>query len=212
MKVIFVLFLIFSLLFSSCSNSQTLDISFSNDETLMAISEEKNKNCLWTNQLEEYRLSRKIESVRGIDSKVSLSVELMSLKNSHKVYPVIEDFGFLDNSICSEEMLLAIEKFIDNVCQWNIESIDIQNDSNLIVMLFANDVQKNWKKEFGVDFPSEDKRKFLKGIYARPHIDGDSAVVPFRFSNKKSFLDILVTFESQKCLISNIQIIKWGRE
>ena len=209
MKIISLIFFVFSLVLFSCSNSQNLDVSFNDEDTLMAMAERKNSDFIWTSELEELRLSKKLESISGIDSKVNVSLELMALKGSAPVYPVIDGFGHLDDSGISPELSQSISNFIANVCSWNTKTVAVDEKYSFPFALFVHDVENGWAEKFGEDFPKE--KVFQKGIYAKAFVDDSGTSVPFRFSNQKGFLDLLVVFDNRTNLIKNIQIMKWGR-
>lgn len=209
MKVFSLILLVLPFVFLSCSNSQTLDVSFNDEDTLMAMAEKKNSVFLWTTELEELRLSKKIESVSGIDSKVNVSVELMALKTSPYVYPIIDGFGELDDSGISSELSLRIERFIKGVCSWNLENIEVDKKYNFPFAAFVHDVENEWIEKFGEELPKE--KLFQKGVFSKPFVDDGGTSVPFRFTNKKGFLDLLVVFDNRTDYVTDIQIMKWGR-
>ena len=202
------------LLFFSCSNSQSLEAANLTEETLKNAAAQKDSELLWTRELESVRLTRDYSKNVAAAKNFKLSPGAISVANTNadSVYPCLPDFGSLDNSSLSTELTAFLESFCNEIALWNLNAVKMEQDSEFSLVLFKYDVEENWLSVYGRPFPvakpavaenssevpdggsasEEKKRLFSDWLYGMPFFDGDSVLVPVRFTSSFGTLDVSV--------------------
>ena len=204
------------LVFSSCSGSQGLETANFDKETLRGIALEKERETLWTRELESVRL----------EPHIVAAAEL----NGSYIFPYLSGFGSLDTTGISKELSEFLEKFCTAVSEWKISADFFAEDSLFSLVLFKNDVEKLWKDIFNTDFPAnnlikndksnekrmESQKVFISYIYGAPFTENSGVFVPVRFYAQKGIVDAALFIENSgeaseksEVKIRQIQIIKW---
>lgn len=194
-----------AMFFFACSNAQGIEIAHLTDETLRTVAAQKESELLWTRELESVRLTRDYSKNIAASKDFTLSPAAMAVAstNSSSVYPSIPDFGSLDSSSLSVEMLTFLDAECENIALWQLERVKMEQDSEFSLVLFKFDVEKRWKTAFFKPFPvsmsataetdsenQEPVKLFSDWIYGKPFFDGDTAAVPVRFENEDGILDV----------------------
>lgn len=230
------LILIFSisifLVFSSCSGSQGLETANFDKETLRGIALEKERETLWTRELESVRLLQETSEIPEIAKGIRLEPHIAAaaeLSGSY-IFPYLSGFGSLDTTGTSKELSEFLEKFCTSVSEWKISADFFAEDSLFSLVLFKNDVEKSWKDIFNTDFPAnnlskndeqdkkhaESQKVFISYIYGASFTEDSGVFVPVRFYAQKGFVDAALFIENSgeaseksQIKIRQIQIIKW---
>jgi hypothetical protein len=210
---------VFSLLFTavSCANSHTVILSDNAGETLRSQSDRKNKEILWTRELESMRLVQDITHEDSVDKAVKLTPQtvVVSAAQAQPVYPFIDGFGSLDTSLITRDVRNVLDTFCKNVSTGLSADPCMADGCLYSYVLFADDLKNGWKSSFGEDIPegSENSPLFTKMIYGAPFIDDADYEIPVRFECSKGYVDILLYFEKtgSEYKINQIEIQKWGK-
>ncbi|MFA6856988.1 MAG: hypothetical protein WCR31_07255 [Treponema sp.] len=216
-KGTFFIFFFYALLFVvSCANGHTAVLTDSNGDTLRSQADKKDKEILWTRELESMRLVQNISTVDGVDKAVKLTPQsvIASSLVPVPVYPFIDGFGSLDTSLISSELKAALETACMTVsAQKNADSLMAEGCLYSYV-LFLSDLKTGWKETFGEDIPdvNNGENLFTKEIYGTPFLDDDYEI-PVRFECRKGYIDILICFikTDNGYKIDQLIIQKWGR-
>lgn len=230
------LILVFSisifLVFSSCSGSQGLETANFDKETLRGIALEKERETLWTRELESVRLLQETSELPEIAKGIRLEPHIVAAAelNGSCIFPYLSGFGSLDKTGISKELSEFLEKFCTAVSEWELSADFFAEDSLFSLVLFKNDVEKSWKDIFNTDFPAnnlskndesnekrmESQKVFISYIYGAPFTEDSGVFVPVRFYAQKGFVDAALFIENSgeaseksQIKIRQIQIIKW---
>lgn len=215
-NLFFVAVTIFSgFLFFSCSQETSIDLNSGSDETLRMTFSERNSSVIWSREIENTVLSRKINTSAFVSSNLKLEPEiyLVSASDEAPVYPSLEGFGSLDSTQLSPDAKVSVEKFIKSVISWNFDESLVEKTSLFSLILFKNDIESGWKNNFGVEFPSDaEKALFSSYYFGEPFVEEESLSLPVRLKNSRGFVDIqLFVDKTENFKISQILIKKWGK-
>lgn len=201
----------------SCANSHTVILSDTAGETLRSQSDKKNREILWTRELESMRLVQDIAHTDSVDKAVKLTPQtiVVSAVQTQPVYPFIDGFGSLDTSLITQDIRNVLDTFCRNVST-GLSADQCMADGCLYsYVLFADDLKNGWKSSFGEEFPevSENAPLFTRMIYGAPFIDDADYEIPVRFECSGGYIDILLYFEKKgsEYKINQIEIQKWGK-
>ncbi len=215
-RAFFAVILIFlSVLFFSCSSDSTIDLISGSDETLRTTFSERNSSVIWSWEIENSVLLRKINTSAYVSSNLKLEPEsyLVSASDEAPVYPSLDGFGSLDSTQISPEAKTVIEKFVGNIILWDFDENLVKKNSLFSLVLFKYDIENGWKSNFAEDFPSDaEKKLFNVYYYGEPFVDEEALSVPVRLKNSKGFVDIQIFIDkTENFKISQILIKKWGK-
>lgn len=215
------IFLFFITLFFtvSCSNSHNSKLSYTDENTIKHIIKEKELNALWTDELEKNRLSNKnVFSDKIISKSVNLELDVLKVIDYQaRIYPEFADFGSLDNSKLSSEIVLKINSLCESISKDinNIDAIFFNSKYYFSYFLFKNDLLNGWEQNFNEKFPvseTENVEIFNKWYIGEPFISNSVVQVPVRFFTDKGFVDINIFMsEIDDFKIYQINLLKWGK-
>ncbi|MBQ5998757.1 MAG: hypothetical protein IJL70_04725 [Treponema sp.] len=216
MKYFFCALIFLSSVFISCSAGQGNEKIFSDTNTIKELTETREKELLWTRELESVRLLLDTKKNPVVQDNIALEPVVMIGAQSGKepVYPMLDDFGSLDTSLISKEMKVFLDATCNAISKWQPSEISVDSNSVYSVVLFKYDIENQWKNNFSVSFPViEDKLKLFSGwIYGNPFVGDDYIQIPVRFFSKYGSVDILLIFTTSVYKITGIQIQKWERK
>ena len=200
----------------SCSAGQGNEKIFSDTSTIKELTENREKELLWTRELESVRLLLDIKKNPVVQDNIALEPVVMIGAQSGKepVYPMLDNFGSLDTSLISKEMKVFLDSTCTAISKWKPSEISVDSNSVYSVVLFKYDIENQWKNNFSVSFPViEDSIKlFSSWIYGNPFIEEAYIHIPVRFFSKYGTVDVLLIFTTSAYKISSIQIQKWERK
>ena len=215
-SLLFVAFLFFlELIFFSCSSETPIDLNSGSGETLRMTFSGRNSSVIWSREIENSVLSRKINASAYISSNLKLGPEIyiVSAADEPPVYPSLSGFGSLDSTQISPEAKSTVENFVKNIISWNFDENLVSKNSVFSLILFKYDIENGWKNGFGEEFPSDSEKKLFSSYYfGEPFVEEDSLLVPVRLKNSKGFVDIqLFIDKTENFRITQILIKKWGK-
>ena len=213
------IFIVLSLLFTavSCANSHTVNLSDNSGETLRSQADTKNREILWTRELESMRLVQDITHTDSMDKAVKLTLQtvVVSAVQTQPVYPFIDGFGSLDTSLVTQDIRTVLDTFCRSVSTGLSADVCMADGCLYSYVLFADDLKSGWKSSFGEDIPevSENAPLFTRMIYGAPFIDDADYEIPVRFECRKGYIDLLLYFGKTAggYKINQIEIQKWGK-
>lgn len=226
MKRFFFLSLIPIFLLVSCANKQSDIISFEENDTIKSVITSKEAEVTWSKELEGEILSEKIDSKEGVDSRVSLTPEVLSLiePSEKKIYPSLPDFTLLDVSDMNKTVLKNITGFCDKfIANINKGPQQLFNQDYLFsYVFFKESLFENWNLMFDNNFPctfeelNDSSRKiklFDSYDIGKQKESFDFIEVPVRMYNKYGYADIIIYVErTTEYMINEIELTGWGRE
>ena len=201
----------------SCANSHTVILSDNAGETLRSQSDKKNREILWTRELESMRLVQDITHTDSVDKAVKLTPKsiVVSSVQARPVYPFIDGFGSLDTSLITQDIRNVLDTFCRNVSTGLNADMCMADGCLYSYVLFTDDLKSGWKSSFEEDIPevSENVPLFTRMIYGAPFIDAADYEIPVRFECSEGYIDILLYFEKKGSdyKINQIEIQKWGK-
>lgn len=223
--VFFLILSIPSALLISCSQGHSSEIVYLNEDTLRSLTEEKERNLVWTRELESVRLLRDISKNKAVDENSKLSTVMLCAVHGDylpdPIYPELPGFGSLDTSSLSKEHRAFFDEFSEQISMWKFPEERVEKNSLFFLALFKSDVENGWKDFFGTDFPLEEKnesqktdkkeaRLFTSWLYGKPFVDEDSILVPVRFFCAEGSVDVRLCSSKEKPIIDQIAVIKWN--
>ena len=222
-------------LFLSCAGNQNGEIVYYNEDTLRAITEQKEKELLWTRELETVRLLKDISKNEGTVSSMRLSCQAMSLvsfQDFYKpLYPLLPGFSSLDTSSMMPELRDFLTAFCDSLTNWKLKEDAFENEYIFSLALFKYDVENQWENFFNIPFPQpeeeltaedktdsekkddkkmEEQKLFSRYLFGEPFFDEETIEIPVRFYAAKGSLDIQLFVSKEKMKLNQIQIQKWN--
>ena len=225
-------------LFLSCAGNQSGEIVYYNEDTLRSITEQKEKELLWTRELETVRLLKDISKNEGTTSNLRLSCQAMSLvsfQDFYKpLYPLLPGFSSLDTSGMMPELRDFLTSFCDSLTQWKLKEDAFESEYIFSLALFKYDVENQWENFFNSPFPlieekvenpaaeektdsenkndkkEEEEKLFSRYLFGEPFFDEETIEVPVRFYASKGSLDLQLFVSKEKMKLNQIQIQKWN--
>lgn len=150
-----------SLLFFSCSNSGTEDLS-ENSLSLKATAEKKISETDWTFELEKDRLAQDISTVKSIEKKIKLTPQVLLNSNYasglEPVYPYIEGFGSLNTSNFNPEIKKIALEFASSLCKNQFSSEFFDSSDIYELALFSLELKNRWQESFGLPYPGSEEK------------------------------------------------------
>lgn len=235
-RMIFAFLISVMIFFSSCSQNQSSDIVYLNEDTLKTFTEEKENSVQWTRELESARLLRDISKHQAVSDSVKLSPLVMCVTDiqyfEKDIYPFLPGFGSLDISSVSNELRSFLDDFCKSVSLWLFDESKVEPYAVFSFALFKFDLETKWKLEFGSEFPlensngektdssettsetkenSSETQVFSNWIYGEPFFDEDNIQIPVRFYCEKGSVDVVLYSSKENFKISQIQIQKWNK-
>lgn len=216
-KKILVYFFLLILFLSSCNNSSNKIVSFDESSTIKNEVTTKEKNTLWTKELEPQILDGDLQKIKQISNGVALSNQNLTVINptTQKNYPYIKEFGNLNIYNTDAKILEVVNTFSKNFINQSFSNIESQFEPGYIfnLVFFKKDLEKQYK-DFTHQKYSFDKKIFNNFYIATETLSFDLASVPVRFYNNKNYLDInlIISVNNASYKIKNIEIIKWGAQ
>ena len=179
-KALFCLILTASLLLS-CKNASDTQNTAQNS-TLKKITDNKNSEIQWTQELEKGRLSQKINRNDYIINSIKITPEVLIAldagKNYTGVYPEIKGFASLDIRDIDTDALYLIDSFFVSFINGRDCDKYMEKDSLYSLALFSFDLE-----ELNIK-PSSCRYLVGKAIVA-----DNSLAIPVRLYNNTDFVD-----------------------
>lgn len=207
---------IFLFFFFACSKHSEAENQTENFETLKEEAESLNSKVVWTEELEQGRLSEKIKTPEGIKSKLNasiLSVSAIKNDNAEYIYPDLKGFGSLNTKSIPSDLKSKIENFCDSFSKNQDLSSFSRSESLYNLALFYYDLNSylpEFQNFFNDEKSSGKKTKKFFNIYTlgEPFIDGVNYDVPLRFSSKNKILTLETywTSEDSEWMLDQIQV------
>ena len=139
----------------ACSGSHTADVAFFDKETLRDISMGREKETVWTRELESVRLVRDISEIPQVSKDIPLEPLVVAVADTGKslTYPALAGFGSLDTGSISSELLCFLDAFCNAIGCWEIPSKNMSDNALFSIILFRHDIVEGWRAEFDAEFP-----------------------------------------------------------
>ncbi len=218
MKVFFriLLLILISSFIASCSAGHGNDRIFSDTNTIKELASEREKELLWTRELESVRLLLDTKKNASVQDNIILEpVVMLGAHNSSAViYPVLDGFGSLDTSSVSKELKTSLDKACTSISKWKVSELNVNSKNAYTAVLFKYDIENEWKNNFKASFPAvEDGAElFSTWLYGNPFAEDDCIQIPVRFFSRYGTVDVLLFFDASNYHINEIQIQKWERK
>ena len=211
-----------ALLFVSCSNSTQETSSEEEIPTLRYTAKTLYDSTIWTEELEEKRLTSNISAVPKVSSRINLSPLVLLAANtsdSDRVFPNLGSFGSLDTTLISKSLREMLTSFCDAVSKNNPADSFMAKDCVYSLALFYSDFNKIFGECFELnkkEEPSsektdetlsveekksdsddseknaEEKLYFTSFVLGQPFLDGVCYEVPVKFFCEKATLTLSV--------------------
>jgi len=210
------LFVLISPFIASCSAGHGNDKIFSDTNTIKELASEREKELLWTRELESVRLVLDTKKNAAVQDNIILEpVVMLGAQNSSGViYPVLDGFGSLDTSSVSKDLKASLDKACTAISKWKISELNVESKNAYTAVLFKYDIENEWKSNFKAAFPAvaEGSVLFSSWLYGNPFAEDESIQIPVRFFSKYGTVDVLIFFAASSYHINEIQIQKWERK
>lgn len=221
-NILLIVAISFSAIFLSCSNNQSLKISYQDTETLKDILREKESDTRWAGELEPERLSKNLEiNSKLVSKEVTKDNQTVKILKEYQspVYADLGDFGSLNNSILTKTQISTVNNFIEFI------SSEYKNDSGEFFVpeykfnyqFFKQDLEAGWKENFCEEIPivsKEEENKvslFKNWIIGEPVKYENQILIPVRVYSEKGYINLLISTTNDVTIkIYNVQIEKWG--
>lgn len=228
--------IIFSTLIYSCKNTSETKLVYTESDTIKKSVKEKEQGITWTQELESNRLTEKItRSSMKLGSDVAYTKELFKISNTNKapVYPELSDFGSLDTRNLRNSVRDKLNNFCTSFSSENHSGAESFFSRKYLFnyVFFVNEVESNWKTNFGKEYPNEKKEDdtsskskenkdeqsessalFTKWTFGEPFIGSEIMQIPVRFYATCGIIDVTVYLNSSgNNEIYQITIDRWKK-
>lgn len=155
---------------------------------------QKEKDLLWTTEIESHRLSKSIKTSSSVSTSIKLTPEIVALADTKaSIYPVLEGFASLDTSLISKELFDFLTSTCKSINEWKLSELKMDDECEFSKVLFKYDVEENWLKINSSKFPIGNEIKlYNRWLFGEPFVTEDDIQVPVRFINKNSSMDLLI--------------------
>ncbi len=223
-------------LFISCAGNQANELVYYNDDTLRFITDQKEKELMWTRELESVRLLKDISKNEGTTTNFRLSCQALCVveasEYSEPVYPLLPGFSSLNTSSMMKDLRDFLDSFCSKVSEWKFDESQFESEFIFSPALFKFDVENQWENFFGVPFPYQEKKSdeaqkaqngengqnvdegsqvFTRCLYGEPFFDEETIEVPVRFYAQKGSVDVLLYISKDKLKVNQLHIQKWNK-
>lgn len=215
----------------SCSNTQQ-EKSFEKIDTLKLFLDNKEYDTKWTTELENNRLDYDISKKTDIDASLNISPSVVStIKNfQDPIYPELNLFGSLDNTMLSSNVKIIVDSFCTKLSSNVYEESEFyfKNDYIFNYVFFVNELKKGWQEYFMADFPQKEapvedgsneqneiknyEKLFSKWYIGNPSYSENLILIPVRFICYHGKIDVILYLDAQgDNHIYRISIENWIR-
>lgn len=210
----FFLLILITLLFSSCSENHK-NVIFSEEVIyLKEVVNEKGKDIIWTEELEKEILTSDISKFSNVHKDVNLNREIFNIISSAEaVYPYINDFASLEDSLYTSELLSFIDSFNKDLSELDFKALEGKFNKEYFfnLVFFKNDLEKFILNNFDLDIYSTDF-KILDILIGSDFISTEFFYVPIRFYISQGFFDLALYIQYDSgYYIKEIDIINWRK-